>query len=622
MAENGNRGPNDFRARAGKRRREPPIIDASATEVPADAQDPAVPDPADADPADSVPSSSVEGDRTTEPDSSEPVLFGSAKREPGVRPEGAVPPTGAPSDPVSDLPVTATPDSVAPADRPMGLPSGERPSSEAGSNRGPGQPETPAAAFGSRGRADAAPVPPPAALAASAGGIAPWLLGLASLVLLGALAWVLYTGPERSGRDEIAALRGKVAALEARPDPAQVQAGLAALDKRVAAAEADRAGLAKSLAELTTRLDGVAQQVRPEAEKPAEPAPSGDAAAATVGALGALAAKLDGLDGRLSDVAAAQGQTAAAVANLPKPVAPDFGPIDAKVTALGGQVAALETKLNGSDARLNAFDAKVNAVDSKVNGFDARMNAFENRTNGIDVKTNETASGLAQLQATVANLPHIDIAPLQAATAALDGRLGKVEGQLAAPKDGQRLTEARAVGSADETRATPIALVGQAVVGAIADGRPYGADLAALQALGADPAATARLAPLAEAGAPTVAALEQRWAAVRGKVLAAVKPAETGSAFDRFAANARALVQVRRVGEVQGDDPAALVSQVDAALEAGDVPAALAAWSKLPQAGQDASRDWAAAARGRVDALEAAQDVVARAIATLGRTKS
>ena len=600
MADNGNRGPNDFRARNVRRRREPPIIDAAATEVPL-ATDAAAA-PADNPDVELSPATLNDAPEHTEPDVSEPVLFGGARREPAAQPEDETPPsfqTGAAGeiehptvaetevDPATPLDASASPD------RPVDPPASAAPGSM-GSTVPPhiGTPSAPVAG----------------------GGAAPWLLGLCSLALAAALAWVLYTEPQRSGRDEIDELRGKVAALEARPDPAQIQGSVAALDKRVAAADADRATLSQTVEGLQTRID---------TPKPvAEPAPSGEAAVATVGALAALAAKVEGLDGRVGTLATAEERTDKAVADLPKPVAPDFGPVNARIADVDARVTALDAKANAGEARLNGFDAKVNAVDGKINGFDARMNGFENRTNGIDARANETAAGLGTLQATIANLPHVDLGPMQATASALDGRVAKIEGQLAAPKDGERVTEARAVGSADETRATPIALVGQAVVRAVADGRPFASDLDALKALGADPDAIAKLSPLAAAGAPTVAALRQRWQDVEGDVVATAKPAEGGNAFDRLAASARGLVQVRRVGAVQGDDPSALVSQIDAALTAGDVPAALAAWTKLPTAGQDKSRDWAEAARSRVDADGAARGLVSRAIATLGKSKS
>ena len=197
-----------------------------------------------------------------------------------------------------------------------------------------------------------------------------------------------------------------------------------------------------------------------------------------------------------------------------------------------------------------------------------------------------------------------------------------IEDRLAASKDGARVTEVRAVGSADEARAAPIALVGGAMQRAIADGRPYAADLESLKALGVKPEALAKLSPSAAGGAPSAATLHDGWEAVEEDVAAALKPAETSSAFDRLTASARSLVQVRRVGAVQGEDPAALLSQIDAALASGDVTGALAVWAKLPAAGKDRSQDWAAAARARVDAVGAAQDIVDRAIASLGPTKS
>ena len=606
MAENGNRGPNDFRTRNAKRRREPPIIDASATEVPLDAREPAAEERADEAPVTGaeLPDAEAGAAPAGGADAAEPVLFGSALRENAPKADTAEPSAAAVPD-AADLP--AGPGAAA-------APADEAPAPEtvaAGTAAPePSAPPSSAPSFGGSGT----PVPP---AAARSGGAAPWILSLCILALLGALAWLIYTEPQRSGREDLAALRDRVAGLEARPDAGQATA---AVDKRLAAADAERAGLAKSVADLSSRLDALAQQAQ-QAGKAGADQPSGEAAAATVGALGALAGKVDALDGRLADLARTQGETERSVAALPKPVAPDFGPVDAKVAALAGQVNALDGKVNGSDARLNAFDAKVNAVDGKINGFDARMNAFENRTNGIEAKVNESAAGLGRLEASVANLPRVDLAPLQSATTALDGRVAKVEAQLSAAKDGARVTEARAVGSADETRATPLALVGQSVASAIGDGRPYGADLAALKALGAEPDALAKLEPLAAKGAPTAAALREQWEALQGGVLAAVKPAGTGSALERLEAGARSLVQVRRVGAVAGDDPAALVSQVDAALAEGDVAGALAAWNKLPQAAQDRSRDWAAAARGREAAAAAADGVVNRAIATLGRTK-
>jgi len=654
MAENGNRGPNDVRSRGGRKRREPPIIDASATEVPAaagDSRQDDAPDPASSEP-EPFAGSAAEGTSAAEP-----VLFGSAFRDTPprhptasrtlqdpVEPETTAP---WPSDRPADTRATLAPEVGAREVSPEG-PVGDGNMHDAVTPESHGGPVPPSTDEDIPPTVSEKPVTAASPATRSGAGRLTGVLGAACLLLLGGIGWLLYSEPQRSGRDQTAAsvadLKAKVAALEARPDPArsqgQLQADVAALDKRVAAADTERSGLAETVAGLTTRLEAVAQQAEAakadadgvsaaaKAAAPANAPPAADTAPPTTSAFAtlagvvALAAKVDDLDTRLGALVGDQGRTAKVVADLPKPIAPDFGPVDAQVAALDGRITAVDNKLNGSDARLNGFDAKVNGVDGKINGFDARMNGLDVRMNGVEAKVDDEAAQTTRLQSAVTNLPKVDLAPLQTATAALDGRVGAVESQLAAPKDGGRLTEARAVGSADETKATPIALVGQAVQSAILDGRPYGKELDALKALGAEPETIAKLSPMATQGAPTPATLKDGWDAVQGDVLAAVKPPEAGGALDRLAASARALVRVRRVGAVQGDDPAAIVSQVDAALAAGDVATALAAWDRLPDTGKDPSRDWASSAREEVDAAAAAQSLVGRAIATLGRVKS
>ncbi len=636
MADNGNREPTDtFRRAGGKKRREPPIIDASATEIPAEPASPVV-----------VPDEPV----SSEP--AEPVLFGSAMRDPAQRSReaaGDAPPSDLPKsdEPVSESPAESSDPGV---DREAASPTPSPPSNEPESSL-TSRPDTVTPSF-------EAPARP-------ASGLVPALLGLVVLALLGTVAWLLFTGPQRSGRDELAGtvadLQTKVAALEARPDSGQMSGTVADLDKRVGAADADRTGIAQALAQLTKRVDGLDQQVQatkaaaepkpaetaapPAAEpKPAEPA------FATLAAVAALAAKVDSIDGRINGLANDQGDTAKTLADLPKPAPVDLGPIASRIAAGEATLNGLDNKVNGSDARLNGFDAKINGIDGKVNGFDARMNGFDARVNGIEAKANDVAGLESKLQATVADLPKIDLQPLQAATGALDdkvaklqtsvadlpkvdlqplqtatgsldGRVAKIEADLSAAKDGARITEARAVGSADESRAAPIAVVGQALQRAIADGRPYASDVAALKALGGEPEAVSRLAPLADTGVPSVASLKGQWDDMKESVLAAVKPGQSTNPFDRLAASARALVEVKRVGTVSGSDPVAIVSQVDDALDRSDVADALMEWKKLPEAGQHASQGWADTASSRLDAEMAARDLVARAIATLGHAK-
>ena len=653
MAENGNRGPNDSVRRSGRRRREPPIIDVAATEVPLDPAGPAasdtspVSDPhqlggkamaADAAPGVETASPAAEPPRVdpgavppatdevralSHPAEDEPVLFGNALRDPARRSATADDEAGAPAD-ASGFAGTAEAGARSPEAAPRDAIAGDP------------------AGGGSSPRSWAAPVPS----AGSGFNALAGILGVLAVVLLGIIGWLVYSGGQRAHglAASVADLKTRVATLEARPDSAALRTQVAALDRRLAAADAERSALGKTVATLSSRFDAVGQQVRDAmpAKRPAEaaatPAKSAGTPAetaptpafATLGALGALTTKVEGLDSRVAALTKDQSGTAKTMAALPKPVAPDFGPVNGKLAALQSQVDAVDSKINavdsktnGSDASLNGFDTKINQIDAKVNSFDRKMNGIDARLNGDEVKVGDGADNVAKLQSTVANLPKVDLGPLKAATAALDGRIVTIEGQLSAQKNGARVTEARVVGRADDTKATPIALVGQSIERAIASGSPYADDVDALKALGAEPDLVAKLEAAAARGVPSTAALKAQWEGMREDVLAAVKPAESGgSSFDRLAANALSIVKVQRVGAVAGNDPRAVVSRIDAALDAGDVPAALAAWNSLPEAGKDRSRGWADAAHGRLDALGAARDLVNHAIATLGRTRT
>ena len=129
-------------------------------------------------------------------------------------------------------------------------------------------------------------------------------------------------------------------------------------------------------------------------------------------------------------------------------------------------------------------------------------------------------------------------------------------------------------------------------------GAGFGPELAALQRLGVDSAALAPLQAVVN-GAPTNAALAASFDAVAPHVLAATSAPEQGSVTDRFLAHLHSLVKVRELNETAGDDPQALVSQIEAASRRGDIGAALASFDKLPEAARKAAGDWPTLARAQ-----------------------
>lgn len=599
-----------------RKRREPPIIDAKATDVSGRADEPQS-DPATAAQQPEMPKPDAIPAVDTTAETDEPVLFGQVLR-------GSVPqsPKSEASAETQEPARTIDPIDPPTADEAAGsqpaavaspLPSEATPS-DGPKSRSTDEPND--GAFGSGPsfddpsalRRETAPSPV-SGRAARRSPVATILAAVAVLLLL-VIAGLLFAGPQRSGADELKAAldaaNGRIAALEARADPGLLAAQLTQLDQRTDALDTAVATLGRSADALSTRLDAVgakaddtatrlaamppltpasdtnapppgADAPPPRPENSAEPSADAGAAGSPVPAvtpadLAALSGRVDelsSLPGKLADVTQALDALRTSVTALPKT---DLGPIDKRVSDLGD--------------RFGALDRAVSAV-----------------------------------SATVAALPKLDLDPVKAAIAATDQRLAPLEAALATPKAEDRATEARAVGSADEARAAPVAVVAQEASRGIEDGRPIAKEVDALRALGVDDAALTPLNAIAEQGAPTIAALKASWAEVEPQVLTAVRPAGPDSLLDRFKAGARSIVSVKRVGAPAGEDAGSIAGRISAALASGDADAALAEWAKLPDAGRTLSQPWADAVRSRLDAQAAAEALASGAIETLAKAK-
>jgi hypothetical protein len=225
---------------------------------------------------------------------------------------------------------------------------------------------------------------------------------------------------------------------------------------------------------------------------------------------------------------------------------------------------------------------------------------------GLQGDVQSARGEIPDLSARVAKL-ETDTQKTDAASADLAARIDKVEGTLAAPKPETR--------SPSET-ASAIATIAEAAEERLRAGEPLGPDLAALQRLGVDAAALTPLQAVAD-GAPTNAALAASFSAAAPHVLAATSQEEKGSVTDRFLAHLHNLVRVRDLNETAGDDPAALISQIEAETRRGDIGAALASFNKLPEAARQAAGDWLTLARTRNAADLALQSIREAAIGQL-----
>jgi hypothetical protein len=282
-------------------------------------------------------------------------------------------------------------------------------------------------------------------------------------------------------------------------------------------------------------------------------------------------------------------------------------------------VASLEKRISALEAGAGApapgsadLEKRVAALEAANAGNSAAGDATQHladEVKGLQSDVQGARGEIPDLSARVAKL-EADTQKTNAASAdlaALGARVDKIEGTLAAPK-----TETR---SASDTAAA-MAIIAEAAEERLRAGEPLGPDLAALQHLGVDSAALAPLQAVAD-GAPTNAALAASFSAVAPRVLATASPEEKGSVTDRFLAHLHSLVRVRDLNETAGDDPAALVSQIEAETRRGDIGGALASFNKLPEAARQAAGDWLTLARTRQAADSALQSIREAAIGQL-----
>lgn len=205
-----------------------------------------------------------------------------------------------------------------------------------------------------------------------------------------------------------------------------------------------------------------------------------------------------------------------------------------------------------------------------------------------------------------------------------------LEGLARAPAPQQELARltARVEELGREHAGTDVAARRQSIVLVLAqlreaarEGRPFAAELKALVAIvGAEAdwqAASAGLVPFAEAGAPTLRALQAEFVSAAELALGGAVPQDADwreRALDRISR----LITIRRVGEVQGDTPEAALARAEVRLAGGDLGGAVEALGKLQGKPAEAIAAWRNGAERRLELNRRLALVERRALAIAG----
>ena len=146
------------------------------------------------------------------------------------------------------------------------------------------------------------------------------------------------------------------------------------------------------------------------------------------------------------------------------------------------------------------------------------------------------------------------------------------------------------------------ALAAAALSDAARSSRPFADSLADLQRSLPDSAALRALQPLAQAGAPSPAALAAEFARQADRASAASRAPTADSGLGARLGHLLAEVfTVRRIAPAAGGDPDAVLARAQLAADNGDLEAALRETDALPPAGREALADWRARAQRRID---------------------
>ena len=266
---------------------------------------------------------------------------------------------------------------------------------------------------------------------------------------------------------------------------------------------------------------------------------------------------------------------------------------------LAGQIADLRTAAAGQKTDLAAVTSSVAALPRPDLG-------------AIDARFGDVNQKLAGLQGAVSSIPHVDLGPLTSKVDGIEARLKPIEAEASAAQSPAQVAQ---------RRAAPVAVTAQAISGAIEAGQAFPDELKALQALGVDPVKLAPLKAVAENGAPSLRELQASLSDLRERVVTQGAPPVSGSYVDRLVAGASSLVQVRPLGSVVGDTPAAIAARMNDAIGNDDLTSALQEWHKLPEPSQSASKALSERITVRLDAERAAKTIASEAIAAMAAAR-
>ncbi len=303
-----------------------------------------------------------------------------------------------------------------------------------------------------------------------------------------------------------------------------------------------------------------------------------------------------------------------------RPAMPALDP--KSIDDLTARLAKLESALASARAPVTepALLNRIATLEGEIRALAERVGVLARRSDEIAVSARDardrTDAALAEVkktaQAAQAAPPAIDRKEIEVLAARVAG-IERAEKNLEADF-------AKRASALTTDRAGRLAAAAAALKSAVERGDPFPAEFAAAKALAPDPNTLSPLEPFATSGLPSASALARELSALVPALLKAAGSAPRDSSFlEKLQSNAEKLVRIRPIEEVPGNDPASVISRIEAKAAQSDLSGALTEMAKLPPAARAPAQAWIAKAEARLQALGASRRLSADALAALGK---
>jgi hypothetical protein len=305
------------------------------------------------------------------------------------------------------------------------------------------------------------------------------------------------------------------------------------------------------------------------------------------------------------------------------PLPPTHAAADAAITA---RLDKIERAIGGQQQQQPdaAMDNRIAAVEAQTKSLGASIAALGGRLDEI-ASTSQSAvkqadAAHAAAEAATKSSQATDQAMSQ--NTAQRGDIEALTNRVVTLENTVKALTAAATEAAPETDDRParLSVAAEALRATVERGAPFQAELAAVQALGIDHAATAPLQPFAGQGVPSASALARELTTLTSALEDAAEPAATDATFlDRLKANAQKLVRITPAGAPPGNDPANVIARIKFDAAHGDIDAALADIKQLPDPAKALAGDWIKKAQSRGAAIAASRQIATNALAALSK---